>query len=291
MITMGEAQVKFTESFGTQWSNGKVYTSGSTIMESVGQVRLSTPVFKVVRKLCKRPLNSSTIFVPEATTITPALDFFRGKDTVQRDKVVYPDQMAIEGESIVYSLICHIMNLLWPLSDKGTGVRSFCMPSNCGMEGNELNLLQLTLGPSRYAQYLTDAEGVEITWHRTGHTKASNHIACPGDPINLQPLWSNTDSWPNTPQVCRVAWQSWRILKSLFIEDLIWGALHDRVSEKKWVLLTDTKRQISNTILYLNQSPDDESLDFNWYPLPDRTIRLDNFTLIFVCYVLYACDR
>ena len=35
-------------------------------------------------------------------------------------------------------LICHIMNLLWALSDKGTRV-SFCwVPSHCGIEGNEI---------------------------------------------------------------------------------------------------------------------------------------------------------
>ena len=33
--------------------------------------------------------------------------------------------------------ICHIMNLLWSLSDKGTSVRFCWVPSHCGIDGNE----------------------------------------------------------------------------------------------------------------------------------------------------------
>ena len=44
---------------------------------------------------------------------------------------------AIEGEDLENPLICHILNLLWLLSDKGTHVRFCWIPSNCGIEGNE----------------------------------------------------------------------------------------------------------------------------------------------------------
>ena len=44
---------------------------------------------------------------------------------------------AIEGEDTENHFICHIMNLLWLLSDKGTHVRFFWIPSHCGIEGNE----------------------------------------------------------------------------------------------------------------------------------------------------------
>ena len=44
---------------------------------------------------------------------------------------------AIEGEDTENPLICHIMNLLWLLSDKGTHVRFCWIPSHCGNEGNE----------------------------------------------------------------------------------------------------------------------------------------------------------
>ena len=59
---------------------------------------------------------------------------------VHHDIVVYSDSMsclrAIAGENTEDPFICHIMNLLWSLSDKGT--RVFCwVPSHCGINGNE----------------------------------------------------------------------------------------------------------------------------------------------------------
>ena len=45
---------------------------------------------------------------------------------------------AIEGEDVQNPLICHIMNLLWALSDKDICVRFCWMPSHCGIEGNEI---------------------------------------------------------------------------------------------------------------------------------------------------------
>ena len=54
---------------------------------------------------------------------------------------VYSDSMsclqAIEGEGTENPFICHIMNLLWLLSDKGTRVRFCWVPSHCGIDGNE----------------------------------------------------------------------------------------------------------------------------------------------------------
>ena len=47
-------------------------------------------------------------------------------------------QAKIEGEDIENPFICHIMNLLWSLSDKGTHVRFCWIPSHCGIEGNEI---------------------------------------------------------------------------------------------------------------------------------------------------------
>ena len=41
------------------------------------------------------------------------------------------------GEDNENPFICHIMNLLWLLSDKGTCVRFCWIPSHCGIEGNE----------------------------------------------------------------------------------------------------------------------------------------------------------
>ena len=45
---------------------------------------------------------------------------------------------AIEGEDTENPLICHIMNALWALSDKGTCVRFCWVPSHCAIEGNEI---------------------------------------------------------------------------------------------------------------------------------------------------------
>ena len=45
---------------------------------------------------------------------------------------------AIKGEHTENPLICHIMNLLWELSDKGTCVCFCWVPSHCGIEGNEV---------------------------------------------------------------------------------------------------------------------------------------------------------
>ena len=60
----------------------------------------------------------------------------------RRAVVVYSDSMsclqAIEGEDTENPLICHIMNLLWALSDKDTRVRFCWVPSHCGIEGNEI---------------------------------------------------------------------------------------------------------------------------------------------------------
>ena len=45
---------------------------------------------------------------------------------------------AIGSEDTENPLICHIMNLLWALSDKGTHVRFCWVPSHCGIEGNQI---------------------------------------------------------------------------------------------------------------------------------------------------------
>ena len=69
------------------------------------------------------------------------------------DVVVYSDSMsclqAIEGEDTENPCICHIMNLLWLLSDKGTHVRLCWIPSHCDNEGNERvdKLAKETLDP------------------------------------------------------------------------------------------------------------------------------------------------
>ena len=93
------------------------------------------------RHMSKRLPDNSTIFAAEATAITLALNYYQYMDPVHHDVVVYSDSMsclqAIEGEDTENPFICHIMNLLWFLSDKGTHVRFCWIPSHCGMEGND----------------------------------------------------------------------------------------------------------------------------------------------------------
>ena len=93
------------------------------------------------RQLSKRMPDNSTIFAAEATAISLPLNYYQHMGPVHHDVVVYSDSMsclqAIEGEDTENPFICHIMNLLWSLSDKGTRVRFCWVPSHCGIDGNE----------------------------------------------------------------------------------------------------------------------------------------------------------
>ena len=93
------------------------------------------------RQLSKRLPDNSTIFAAEASAISPTLNYYQHMGPVHHDVVVYSDSMsclqAIEGEDTENPFICHIMNLLWSLSDKGTHVRFCWVPSHCGIDGNE----------------------------------------------------------------------------------------------------------------------------------------------------------
>ena len=146
MITREEARAKFHEYHNALGPHDEVYTDGSKINERVGAAAVINRHFQngetTCRQLCKRLPNNSTIFAAEATAITLALDYYRYMDPVMHDVVVYFDSMsclqAMEGEDTENPLICHIMNLLWALSDKGTRVRFCWVPSHCGIEGNEI---------------------------------------------------------------------------------------------------------------------------------------------------------
>ena len=76
------------------------------------------------RQLSKRLPDNSTIFAGEATAITLALNYYRHMGQIHHDVVVYSDTIsclrAIEGEDTENPFICHIMNLVWLLSNKGT---------------------------------------------------------------------------------------------------------------------------------------------------------------------------
>ena len=122
----------------------KDHTMKSTLMDlrltrGLGQQQSTTAISRMVR----RPAAScpKIIFAAEATAISLALNYYQHMGPVQHDVVVYSDSMscfqAIDGEDTKNPFICHIMNLLWSLSDKGTHVRFCWVPSHCGIDGNE----------------------------------------------------------------------------------------------------------------------------------------------------------
>ena len=145
MISRQEALAKFDEFREAQGSHDEVYTDGSKINERVGAAAVINRNFQngetTCRQLSKRLPDNSTIFAAEATAISLALNYYQHMGPVHHDVVVYSDSMsclqAIEGEDTENPFICHIMNLLWSLSDKGTRVRFCWVPSNCGIDGNE----------------------------------------------------------------------------------------------------------------------------------------------------------
>ena len=110
-----------------------------------GQQRSST-ISRMVRQPaanCPKDYQTtnSTIFAAEATSITLALDYCWHMDPVHHDVVAYSDSMscvqAVEGEYTENPFICHIINLLWLLSDKGIRVRFCWISSHSGIVGNE----------------------------------------------------------------------------------------------------------------------------------------------------------
>ena len=145
MISRQEAQAKFNEYREAQGLHDEVYTDGSKMNEKVGAAAVINCHFQngetTCRQLSKWLPDNSTIFAAEATAISLALNYYQHMDPVHHDVIVYSDSMsclqAIEGEDTENSFICHIMNLLWSLSDKGTRVRFCWVPSHRGIDGNE----------------------------------------------------------------------------------------------------------------------------------------------------------
>ena len=145
MISGQEAQAKFNEFLEAQGSHDEVYTDGSKMNERVGAAAVINHHFQngeaTCRQLSKRLPDNSTIFAAEATTISLALNYKQHMGPVHHHVVVYSESMsclqAIEGEDTENPFTCHIVNLLWSLSDKGTRVRFCWVLSHCGIDGNK----------------------------------------------------------------------------------------------------------------------------------------------------------
>ena len=117
-----------------------------------------------------------------------------------------------------------------------------------------LYLLKATLGPPKRFRHLTRAEEVVITWLRIGHYQGHKIPYLVPRTINCLPaLWPDSDSWAHTPWMYSVATKSWWVLQNWLIEDPLWddpGSLHNIISERSWIPLSDMNSQISNTTLY-----------------------------------------
>ena len=145
MISTPEAQAKFQEYRKTLGWHDEVFTDGSKMNERVGAAAVINRHFQNgeinCRHLTKRLPDNSTVFAAEATAITLALNYYQHMGPVHHDIIVYSGSMfclqAIEGEDTENPLICHIMNLLWLLNDKGTHIRFCWIPSHCGIDGYE----------------------------------------------------------------------------------------------------------------------------------------------------------
>ena len=154
---------------------------------------------------------------------------------------------AIEGEDTENPFICDIMNLLWPLSDKGTLVRFCWVPSYCGIDGNERvdqlakETLDQDIDPLACVHY-TDMKPlvnshilnlVQTKWdvapnqswrgcrYPTSNWPYSGHqipYLVPRTADLLSPMQSNADHWPYVAGVCIVTGMSWWILHSQLVE-------------------------------------------------------------------------
>ena len=241
MISIQEAQAKFNEYRESQGSHDEVYTDGSKMDERVGAAVVINRHFQngetTCRQLSKRLPDNSTIFAAEATAITLALNYYQHMGPVHQNIVVYSDSMsclqAIEHEDIENPFICHIMNLLWSLSDKGTCVRFCWIPSH---------------------------------WRGFNHPTSSwpyqDHqvpYLVPKTAKCLPPLWSNTDHWPCASGVCSATGMSWQILHSWLIDYSLrdnsrdW---HSVIPTRSGILLSHMNGQTFYTVAHLNH-PDD----------------------------------
>ena len=162
---------------------------------------------------------------------------------------------------------------------------AFCwVPSHCGIEGNEIvdqlakETLDHDIDPlttvhyadlkpvmNSYIQHLGHP-GNSSTWQElrrlaradfrfelTSNWPYQGHKVThlvPRTANCLSALWPDSDHWTHAPGMYCVTANSWRILHSWIIEDLLWDdsrGLHSRVPERSWTLLSDMKGHIFNT--------------------------------------------
>ena len=148
---------------------------------------IATILRQPVHQLSKRLPDNSTIFAAEATTMSLALNYYQYMGPVHLYEV-YPDSLsclqAMKGEDTQKPFICHILTLLWSLSDKGTHCLCLLDTKPLWHEGSEGvdQLAKETLGhcinPHTCAHY-ADSKSLEnsyvsISWNQHwGHRRNS----------------------------------------------------------------------------------------------------------------------
>ena len=143
IISRQEAQAKFNEYREAQGSHDEVYNDGSKMNERVGAAAAINRHFQsgetTCHQLSKRLPDNSTIFAPEATIISLALNYYQQIGPVHQDVVVYSDSVpclqAIEGENTRTLLFV----ISWTCSGywvTETHIHFCWIPSHCGIEGN-----------------------------------------------------------------------------------------------------------------------------------------------------------
>ena len=128
------------------------------------------------------------------------------------------------------------------------------------IHGRDLYLLKPTPGPLKGFRHLTRAEEVVITRLRFGHTKATkSHILSRGPPTACQHC-GQTLTIEHILLECTVLQQSRDEYYTVDSLRTLWDdprGLHNRISERSWIQLSDMNVHISNTTLYSNLSPTD----------------------------------
>ena len=142
MTSGQEAQAKFNEFREAKGSHDEVYTDGSKMNESGGSCGHQPPFPKWWDNLS--PTVQKTSAPSLQLRLQPSVWHWTITNTWAQSITMWWSTLtqcsclqAIEGEDTENLLICHIMNLLWSLSDKGTRVRFCWAPSHCGNNGNE----------------------------------------------------------------------------------------------------------------------------------------------------------
>ena len=145
MISGQEAQAKFNEFRETQGSHDEVYTDGSKMNEKMGAAAVINRHFQngvtTCHQLSKKTARQHHHICSwgyrhqSGTELLPT----HGPSPSRCGSLLWLNVLFAGnwGWRHREPFICHIMNLLWSLSDKGTSVRFCWVPSHCGIDGNE----------------------------------------------------------------------------------------------------------------------------------------------------------